>query len=65
MAVKQTMEQIITDYKEDDICMGEFLASVPADGYSLEEAFELYISIMKRIEGDQFFKIAEGETIEL
>lgn len=62
---KMTLEKVIEEYDYDDICIYDLLASIPADGLTLEEAFELYISAMKKIEGDQFFRIAEGEKIEL
>lgn len=36
--------------------MGEMLASVPADGLTVEEAFYLYIRAMQWAEGDRFFR---------
>lgn len=62
---KMTLEKVIEEYIHDDICIYDLLASIPADGLTLEEAFELYIAAMKKIEGDEFFRIAEGEKIEL
>ena len=62
---KMTLDKVIKEYVQDDICIYDLLASIPADGLTLEEAFELYISALKKIEGDQFFRIAEGEKIEL
>lgn len=62
---KITLEKVIEEYHDNDICIYELLAAIPADGLTLEEAFELYISAMKTIEGDQFFRIAEEEKIEL
>lgn len=63
---KPTIEQIKTEYHQNDICMGELLADIPADSLSLEEAFELYIEAMKWAEGDRFFKQEpDGELIEI
>lgn len=52
-------------YNDNDVCMGEMLASVPAEGLSIEEAFELYIAAMKWKEEDRFYKVSEGELVEL
>lgn len=44
-----------------DVVIGETLASVPADGLSIEEAFILYIEAMYWGEGDCFYLITESE----
>lgn len=62
---KMTLEKVIEEYHNNDICIFDLLASLPADGLTLEEAFELYISAMKMMGGDQFFRIVEEEKIEL
>lgn len=63
---KPTVESIRRDYFENsDVCMGEYLDFVPANGLSMEEAFLLYIAVMKKHEEDEFYKVVEGETIEL
>lgn len=60
------IETIRAEYHKSEVCMGEMLASVPADGLSLEAAFELYIEVMKSVEGDKFFKSQDGgEMVEL
>ena len=42
------------------------MASIPADGLTLEKAFELYIEAMKWGEGDRFYQVTEeGDSIEL
>ena len=39
---------------ENDICMGEILASIGVNNISLEEAMELYCKLMNKVEGDTF-----------
>ena len=64
--VKETAERLIEKYHaESEVCMAEFLASEFPKALSFEEAFEVYILCMKRVEGDKFFTIKEGEQIEL
>ncbi len=53
------------EYHADDICMGELLAAIPADGLTLEEAFELYIAAKKWADGDKFYQVTEKERREL
>lgn len=53
-------------YHEGDVCMGELLASVKADGLNIEEAFYLYILGQNWANGDEFFTIQENqETLDL
>lgn len=48
------------------VCLAEYLASAPvAPGMTYEQAFNLYIKAMKEVEGDRFYTVKEGETIEL
>ena len=49
-------EEIKSGYGDSEVCMGEMLASVPADGLTVEEAFYLYIRAMQWAEGDRFFR---------
>ncbi len=49
-------EEIKSGYGDSEVCMGEMLASVPADGLTLEEAFYLYMRAMQWAEGDRFFR---------
>lgn len=44
-----------------DIILSETLASIPADGLSLEEAFILYVKAMYWGEGDCFYMVTEDE----
>ena len=62
----QTAEDLITDYRFQDVCAAEFLADteVPA-GMTFEQAFELYVEVMKTVEGDTFTVTKEGETTVL
>lgn len=53
------------DYIENDVCMTEFLASTPADGLTLEAAFEMYIAARRWADKDKFCVEIEGEIIEL
>ena len=63
---KPTMDQIQKDYEASEVVMGEMLASVPADGLSVEEAFNLYIRVMNWAEGDTFFrKYDDGQMEEI
>lgn len=55
-SLKLNLNDIRHIQQESDVVMGETLASTPADGLSLEEAFALYIAAMKWAEGDQFFR---------
>lgn len=63
---KVTFEKLKEEYRESDICMGEILLSVPADGLSIEEAFELSIAAKKWADGDRFYRVIEdGKPEEL
>ncbi len=63
---EQRVAELLSTYEDSEVCMAETLASevVPA-GVSYEEAFEIYIEAMKRVEGDTFYAIKDGEKIEL
>lgn len=50
---------------DNDICMSELLASISADGLSIEDAFELYIQAMKWSDGDRFLVVSDDEQKEL
>lgn len=61
-----TLAKIMEEYHKGDVCMGELLLSIPADGLSLEEAFELNIAAKKWADGDRFYRTVEdGEPEEL
>lgn len=51
----ETFEKIIEQYTQSEVCMGELLANISADGMSIEDAFELYIKAMNYAEKDEFF----------
>ena len=40
----ETFEKIIEQYTQSEVCMGELLANISADGMSIEDAFELYLN---------------------
>ena len=55
-------------YHESDVIMGEMLASIPADGMSIEDAFYLYIAAQNWANGDEFTQILgdnDNEKINL
>lgn len=63
---KITLEKVKEQYHQNDVCMGELLLSIPADGLSLEEAFELGIAAKKWADGDRFYRVIEdGKPEEL
>lgn len=63
---KMTLEKVKKQYHQNDVCMGELLLSIPADGLSLEEAFELSIAAKKWADGDRFYRVInDGKPEEL
>lgn len=61
-----TLDKLKTEYMESDVCMGEMLLSIPANGLSIEEAFELSIAAKKWADGDRFYRVIDdGEPEEL
>ena len=63
---RMTLGKVQTEYRENDVCMGELLDALPADGLSIEEAFELAITAKKWADGDRFYRsINDGEPEEL
>ena len=55
-------------YHKSDVVMGEMLASVPADGMSIEDAFYLYIAAQNWANGDEFTQVLgdnDNEKINL
>lgn len=55
--VKEKMEEVKATYHDSEVVMGEMLASVPADGLSMEEAFFLYVAALNWANGDEFTQI--------
>ena len=63
---RMTLGKVQKEYLENDVCMGELLDALPADGLSIEEAFELAITAKKWADGDRFYRsINDGEPEEL
>jgi hypothetical protein len=63
---KITLEKLKKEYCDSDVCIGEMLLSMPADGLSIEEAFELSIAAKKWADGDRFYRVIDdGESEEL
>lgn len=58
------LEEIKKAYWESEVCMGEMLDSVSADGFSIEEAHWLYMRAMEWANGDKFYiHIGEDEDV--
>ena len=55
----ETFKKIIRQYAQSEVCMGELLANISADGMSIEDAFELYIKAMNYAEKDEFYQLAD------
>ncbi len=62
---KMTFKQLKEDYINNDVCMGEFLGSVPATGLTIKQAFFLYIRAMSWCEEDEFVTYKESEYVDL
>lgn len=63
---KITLDKLKKEYMESDVCMGEMLLSIPTNGLSIEEAFELSIAAKKWADGDRFYRVIDdGEPEEL
>lgn len=63
---RMTLEKVQEEYHANDVCMGELLDALPADGLSIEEAFELAVAAKKWADGDRFYRsINDGEPEEL
>ena len=63
---RMTLGKVQKEYRENDVCMGELLDALPADGLSIEEAFELAITAKKWADGARFYRsINDGEPEEL
>lgn len=67
MNQKEKFEFVKSAYLEYDVCMDEILNDCSADGLTIGEAFELYISAMNWSDGDKFYRTSgfSGETKEL
>ncbi|WP_018667202.1 hypothetical protein [Bacteroides gallinarum] len=61
---RMTLEKLKEEYWDSDVCMGEMLLSMPADGLSIEEAFELSIAAKKWADGDRFYRVVDEEEPE-
>ena len=49
------LEEIKKEYETSEVCMGEMLDSVCADGFSIEDAHWLYMRAMEWANGDKFY----------
>lgn len=62
---KITFNQLKEGYFNDDVCMAEFLASTPATGLTIEQAFYMYIRAMSWCEEDEFTICSDGDYYDL
>ena len=60
-----TLKEIKEDYMANDSCMSELLAAKPADGLTLEQAFQLYIRAKSWADDDVFHVLRDGEPFEV
>ena len=62
----ETLQPRLSDiqkaYCASDVCMAKFLASEPADGLSLKQAFELYVRAKSWADDDVFSVSRDGEV---
>lgn len=56
----ETENKLMEIYQNNEVCMGEVLASTGVNNISLEEAFELYCRIMNKVEDDNFVQFYNG-----
>ena len=58
------LEEIKKEYETSEVCMGEMLDSVRADGFSVEDAHWLYMRAMEWANGDKFYiHVGEDEDV--
>ena len=57
------LESIKQTYQKENICMAELLAAEPADGLSMEQAFELYVQAKNWADSDTFYIQSNGEEL--
>ena len=67
MSKKEKLEFVKAAYLEYDVCMDEILDDCDAEGLTIGEAFEIYITAMNWSDGDTFHRTSgfSGETKEL
>lgn len=58
------LEEIEKEYETSEVCMGEMLDSISADGFSIEDAHWLYMRAMEWANGDKFYiHVGEDEDV--
>ena len=62
---KITFNQLKEDYFNNDVCMAEVLASTPATGLTIEQAFYLYIRAKNWSDKDEFELYSDGDYYDL
>lgn len=54
------LEEIKKAYETSDVCMGELLEDLSADGLSIDDAFYVYMIALEYAEGDTFYRKLGG-----
>lgn len=63
---EKEIKRILDIYNREDICIADLLANIKVPkGISYEQAFEIYIQLLKMIENDNFYRIADNELKQL
>ena len=58
------LDEIKKEYVKSEVCMGEMLDSVSADGFSIEDAHWLYMRAIEWLNGEKFYiHIVEDEYV--
>ena len=63
-----SLTKVMEMYHKSDVVIAEMLASIPADGMSIEDAFYLYIAAQNWANGDEFTQVLgdnDNEKIDL
>lgn len=63
---QEVVDRLTESYiNNSEIVMGEYLAFEKANGLTFEEAYHIYIALMKRAYGNQFYVIKEDEVTNI
>lgn len=60
-----TLDDVKEIYMDSPVCMSETLATIPANGLSLEEAFDLYAKAIEWSDNDKIVISQNPETVEI
>lgn len=63
---EKEIKRILDIYNKEDICIADLLANIEVPKrISYEQAFEIYIQLLKMIEKDNFYRIVDNELKQL